>query len=105
MHSAIDISGMPAGDEVDSFVILAPTGSRSAAALRQVEAFLKGCFPEYDFLANGESSPFEGDYAVLPICGVSDEGGEPRTLPYPDQSLGIAAALKGFKLGLPPAFN
>ncbi|MER8925762.1 hypothetical protein [Mesorhizobium sp. M0859] len=107
MHSAIDISGMPAGDQVDSFIILPPSGARSGSALREVEAFLKGCFPEYDFLANGESTPFDGDYEVLPICGVSDEDGEPRTLPYPDQSvmMGIAAALKGFRLGQEPALN
>lgn len=107
MQLAIDISGMPAGDEVDSFVILAPSGARSDAALREVEAFLKGCFPEYDFLANGEALPFEGDYEVLPICGVSDEDGEPRTLPYPEQSvmMGIAAALKSFRPGQPAALN
>lgn len=81
MHSAIDISGMSAGDEVDSLVILAPTGARSAAALREIEAYLKGCFPEYDFLANGEALPFEGDYQVLPICGVGGE--EPGTLRVP----------------------
>ncbi|MER9217144.1 hypothetical protein NKI54_35210 [Mesorhizobium sp. M0663] len=100
MHSAIDISGMPAGDAVD-FVILAPTGARSAAALREVEAFLKGLFPEFDFMANGEAMPFDGNYEVLPICGVSGAAGEPNTLPYPDQSvmMGISAALKGFAPG------
>ncbi|MER9870198.1 hypothetical protein NKJ35_24025 [Mesorhizobium sp. M0136] len=108
MHLAIDISDMPAGDAVDSFVVLAPSGARSDAALREVEAFLKGCFPEYDFLANGEAMPFDGDYQVLPIRGVvSDEPDTLRMLDYPEQSvmMGIAAALKGFRPGRPPALN
>ncbi|MER9829146.1 hypothetical protein NKJ51_12265 [Mesorhizobium sp. M0134] len=108
MHSAIDISGMPAGDEVDSFIILPPSGARSDAALREVEAFLKVCFPKYDFLANGESMPFDGDYEVLPICGVGgDEPGTLRVLDHPDQSvmMGIAAALKGFRPGQKPLLN
>ncbi|MER8387333.1 hypothetical protein NKH14_17750 [Mesorhizobium sp. M1380] len=108
MHSAIDISAMPAGDEVDSFIILPPSGARSEAALRGVEAFLKGCFPEFEFFANGDALPFEGDYHVLPICGVGgDEPGTLRVLDHPDQSvmMGIAAALKGFRPGKPPALN
>ncbi|MES0168267.1 hypothetical protein NKJ87_20130 [Mesorhizobium sp. M0027] len=108
MHSAIDISGMPAGDEVDSFIILPPSGARSDAALREVEAFLKGCFPEYEFLANGEIMPFDGEYQVLPICGVGgEEPGTLRMLDHPDQSvmMGIAAALKGFRPGQKPALN
>ncbi|WP_376704459.1 hypothetical protein RQ479_06190 [Mesorhizobium sp. ISC25] len=106
MHLAIDISGMPAGDEVDSFVVLAPSNARSDASLREVEAFLKRCFPEYDFLANGQAMPFDGDYQVLPICGVV--GDEPDALrDYPEQSvmMGIAAALKGFRPGRAPALN
>lgn len=87
---------MPAGDQVDSFIILPPSGARSDSALREVEA-LKGCFPEYEFLANGESMPFDGEYQVLPICGVGgDEPGTLRVLDHPDQlvMMGIAAALK-----------
>ncbi|MER9596678.1 MULTISPECIES: hypothetical protein [unclassified Mesorhizobium] len=108
MITAIDSSGIPAGDEVDSFVIAPPSGARSEAVLREVEAFLKGCFPEYDFLANGDGVPFQDDYQVVPIrCVCGDEPGTHRLLGYPDQSvmMGIAAALKGFRLGLPPALN
>ncbi|MER8555918.1 hypothetical protein NKH37_27765 [Mesorhizobium sp. M1217] len=54
-------SGMPADDEVDSFIILPPSEGRSDAALREVEAFLKRCFPEFEFFANGEALPFEGE--------------------------------------------
>ncbi|MER8455872.1 hypothetical protein NKH24_06995 [Mesorhizobium sp. M1300] len=95
-------------DAVDSFVILAPSNARFDAALREVESFLKGCFPEYDFLANGESTPFDGDYEVLPICGFGgDDPGTLRVLDYPEQSvmMGIAAALKGFRPGMPPSLN
>ncbi|MER8408137.1 hypothetical protein NKH16_26290 [Mesorhizobium sp. M1307] len=50
--------------------------------------------------------PFEGDYQVLPICGVGgDVPGTLRVLDYPEHSvmMGIAAALKGFRPGLPGA--
>jgi hypothetical protein len=110
MHSAIDISGSPVADVVDSFVVLAPSGAdyRSAAALREVELFLKGCFPKLDFYASGDALPFEGDYKVLPICG--DAGDDPdtlRKLVYPDRALmlGIAAALKGYRPGHQPTLN
>ncbi|RWB06048.1 hypothetical protein [Mesorhizobium sp.] len=108
MHSGIDISVTPAGDEVDSFIILPPSGHRSEAALREVEAFLNRCFPEYNFFANGDTESFEGDFQILPICGVDgEELGTLRVLDHPDQSviMGIAAALKGFRPGQPPALN
>ncbi|MER8967265.1 hypothetical protein NKI25_16325 [Mesorhizobium sp. M0808] len=60
---------MPTRDEVDRFIILPPSGARSESDLRGVEAYLKSCFPEYDFFANGDILPFDGDYQVLPICG------------------------------------
>ncbi|MER8778755.1 hypothetical protein NKL05_33355 [Mesorhizobium sp. C420B] len=59
-------------------------------------------------LRNGESMPFDGDYRVVPICGVGgDVPGTLRVLDYLDQSvmMGIAAALKGFRLGQPPVLN
>ncbi|MER8406841.1 hypothetical protein NKH16_19225 [Mesorhizobium sp. M1307] len=61
---------MPAGDEVDSIIILPPSGARSEAHLRGVEAFLKSCFPEYGFLPRATFLRFEGDYQVLPIWDV-----------------------------------
>ncbi|MER9900848.1 hypothetical protein [Mesorhizobium sp. M0130] len=108
MRSGIDVSGVLAGDEVDSFIILPPLGHRSEPVLREVEAFLKRCFPEYDFFANGDTEPFEGDYQALPICGVGgDEPGTLRVLDHPEQSvmMGIAAALNGFRPGRTPALN
>ncbi|MER8389163.1 hypothetical protein NKG60_26425 [Mesorhizobium sp. M1428] len=69
---------------------------------------LKRCFPEYDFFLNGDTEPFEGDYQILPICGVGgDEPGTLRVLDRPEQSvmMGIAAALKGFRPGRTPALN
>lgn len=74
----------------------------------EVEAFLKRCFPEYNFFANGDTESFEGDFQILPICGVDgEELGTLRVLDHPDQSviMGIAAALKGFRPGQPPALN
>ncbi|MER8778483.1 hypothetical protein [Mesorhizobium sp. M0977] len=101
-------SGTPASDEVDSFVILPPSGARSEAVLREVEAFLKACFPEYDFLANGCGTPFDDDYQIVPIrCVCGEEPGTLRLLDFPDPSImmGIAAALKSFRPGQPPALN
>ncbi|MER8420271.1 hypothetical protein [Mesorhizobium sp. M1329] len=63
---------------------------------------------QYDFFANGDTEPFEGDYQALPICGVGgDEPGTLRVLDHPEQSvmMGIAAALKGFRPGRTPALN
>jgi hypothetical protein len=110
MHSAIDISGSPAGAEVNSFVVLAPSGAefRSATALREVETFLKGCFPKVDFYANGDGLAFEGDYKVLPVCGLAGEDPDGlHMLVLPDRALmqGIAAALKGFRPGHSPTLN
>ncbi|MER8716225.1 hypothetical protein [Mesorhizobium sp. M0228] len=93
MLTAINTSGTPASDEVDSFVILPPSGARSEAVLREVEAFLKACFPEYDFLANGCGTPFDDDYQIVP------------DFPDPSIMMGIAAALKSFRPGQPPALN
>ncbi|MER8760350.1 hypothetical protein NKH69_32925 [Mesorhizobium sp. M0976] len=71
MLTAINTSGTPASDEVDSFVILPPSGARSEAVLREVEAFLKACFPEYDFLANGCGTPFDDDYQSVAFAARS----------------------------------
>ncbi|MER8503625.1 hypothetical protein [Mesorhizobium sp. M0955] len=63
--------------------------------MREFEAFLKGWFPEHDFLANGCAMPFGDDYQVVPIrCVHGDEPGTLRVLQCPDQSvmMGIAAA-------------
>lgn len=106
MHSTTGTSTSLASPEVNSFVVLAPSGTefRSHAALREVETFLKGCFPKLDFYANGEGLAFEGDYKVLPICGVADE--DPM-LVLPDRVLmrGIVAALKGFRPGHSPTLH
>ncbi|WP_292653955.1 hypothetical protein [Mesorhizobium sp.] len=92
MHSGIDISGMPVGDEVDSFIILPPLGRRSEPVLREVDAFLKRFFPEYDLFANGDTEPFQGDFQILPICGVGgDEPGTLRILNPPEQSVMMAS--------------
>ncbi|CCV06627.1 hypothetical protein MESS2_340028 [Mesorhizobium metallidurans STM 2683] len=110
MHSTFDLSTSFASAEVNSFVVLAPSGKefRSQAALRAVETFLKGCFPKVDFYANGDGLPFEGDYKVLPICGVADEDHDTlNMLVLPDRVLmsGIAAALKGFRPGHAPTLH
>ncbi|MER9651074.1 hypothetical protein [Mesorhizobium sp. M0199] len=90
---------------MDSFIILPPSGARSQSALRGVEAFLKSCFPEQDLFQRRHLA-FDGDYQVLPICGVGgDEPGRLRVLECPTQWMGIAAALKAFRLGRPPAVN
>lgn len=106
MHSTMNTSPSSASAEVNSFVVLAPSGTefRSQAALREVESFLKGCFPKLDFYANGDGLPFEGDYKVLPICGVADND---PILVLPDRVLmrGIAAALKGFRPGHSPTLH
>ena len=109
-HSPTDSFTSFASAEVKAFVVLAPSGAefRSRAALRAVETFLKGCFPKLDFHANGDGLPFEGDYKVLPICGVADR--DPDTLNMlvlPDRVLmsGIAAALKGFRPGHSPTLH
>ncbi|MER8555514.1 hypothetical protein NKH69_00015 [Mesorhizobium sp. M0976] len=52
--------------------------------------------------------PFDGDYQVLPVCGVvGDDPDTLRMLDYPEQSvtMGITTALKGFRPGQPPALN
>lgn len=101
MNFAIDIAGSE-GDEVTSFVVLVPSVAdfRSERALREVETFLKGRFPGLDFMASGDALPFEGDYQVLPLCGVP--GNEPGTLlllDHPGEALmqAISAALHGFR--------
>ncbi|UDL90353.1 hypothetical protein LGH82_02935 [Mesorhizobium sp. PAMC28654] len=106
MHFAIDLAERPNAAEVSSFVILAPSGQfRTDKALRQVEAFLADRFPTLTFYANGDTPPFDGDYNIVPICGVP--GKEPdsiRMLDYPPRSLMLAidAALQGFRpTGLP----
>lgn len=106
MHFAIDISGMER-DEIDSFVIVAPSGARSEADLRDVEIYLKSRFPDLEFFASGEE-PFEGDYLVVPMRGIAGEGEDAlRMLDPPDPVLvlGIQAALKAFRPGQPPAIN
>lgn len=102
MHSAIDLSEADSdATEVSSFVVLPPSGPfRAEAALRGIEAFLAGRFPGLVFYASGDVEPFEGDYRLVPICGVPGE--EPdclRMLDYPPQALLLAidAALKLFR--------
>ncbi|TKB99729.1 MAG: hypothetical protein E5W81_02080 [Mesorhizobium sp.] len=52
--------------------------ARSEAALRQVEVFLKGCFPEYDFLANGGGDVVR--HRLLGPAALRGGGDEPGTL-------------------------
>jgi hypothetical protein len=104
MHSAIDLAETHSDDtEVSSFVVLPPSGPfRAEAALRGIEAFLAGRFPGLVFYANGDGAPFEGDYRLVPICGVpGDEPDTLRMLNYPPQALlhAIDAALKLFRPG------
>ncbi|RWN30162.1 MAG: hypothetical protein EOR97_17475 [Mesorhizobium sp.] len=102
MHSAIDLSESHSdATEVSSFVVLPPSGPfRAEAALRGIEAFLGGRFPGLVFYASADAAPFEGDYRLVPICGVpGDQPDTLRMLDYPPQALLLAidAALKLFR--------
>ncbi|TPL49130.1 hypothetical protein FJ937_16730 [Mesorhizobium sp. B2-4-4] len=101
MHYAIDLSEQPGATEVNSFVILPPSGLfRAGEALRGIEAFLAERFPGLAFYANGDIPPFEGDYKLVPIVGVAgDEPDTIRMLNSPSEALvrAINAALKLFR--------
>ncbi|MER8667210.1 hypothetical protein NKH45_08365 [Mesorhizobium sp. M1156] len=87
---------MPAGDEVDSFIILPPSGARSQSALRGGSRHPEELFSRIRFYCQRRHFAFDDDYQVLPICGMGgDEPGTLRVLDYPKQSvmMGIAAAL------------
>jgi hypothetical protein len=107
MHSAIDLAEAdPDQTEVTSFVVLPPAGPfRAEAALRGIEAFLASRFPGLLFYASADAELFEGDYRLVPICGVpGDQPDTLRMLDYPPQALllSIEAALKLFRpAGLP----
>lgn len=102
MHSAIDLAETDTdATEVSSFVVLPPSGPfRAEAALRGVETFLADRFPGLLFYASAGAAPFEGDYRLVPICGVpGDQPDTLRMLDYPPQALllAIEAALKLFR--------
>ncbi|MBZ9678938.1 hypothetical protein [Mesorhizobium sp. ES1-1] len=106
MHSAIDIASRPDATDVDSFVILPPSGPyRADGALRAVEDFMADRFPGIGFYAHGDIPAFDGDYKLVPIVGVAgDEPDSIRMLNAASDGLlqAIDAALKLFRpAGLP----